>query len=64
MNTQDQIIGILKKHQAGVTATDLCRRRWISDTTFYICRGTLSAAQSCGRTTPVRLLEDVMYFLA
>jgi len=33
--TQDQIIGILKEHQAGATAADLCRRHGISDATFY-----------------------------
>lgn len=33
--TQDQIIGILKEHQVGATATDLCREQGISDATFY-----------------------------
>ncbi|GAA4496236.1 hypothetical protein GCM10023158_17200 [Gluconacetobacter tumulicola] len=36
--TQDQIIGILKEHQAGATAADLCRRHGISDGTFYTWR--------------------------
>lgn len=36
--TQDQIIGILKEHQAGATAADLCRRHGISDATFYTWR--------------------------
>ncbi|GAA4480928.1 hypothetical protein GCM10023157_19320 [Gluconacetobacter asukensis] len=36
--TQDQIIGILKEHQAGATAGDLCRRHGISDATFYTWR--------------------------
>lgn len=36
--TQDQIIGILKEHQAGTTAADLCRRHGISDAAFYIWR--------------------------
>lgn len=35
---QDQIIGILKEHQAGTTAADLCRRHGISDATFYTWR--------------------------
>jgi len=30
-----QIIGILKEHQAGATAVDLCRKHGISDATFY-----------------------------
>lgn len=29
------IIGILKEHQAGIGAKDLCRKRGISDGTFY-----------------------------
>jgi putative transposase len=36
--TQDQIIGILKEHQAGATAADLCRKHGISDATFYSWR--------------------------
>jgi putative transposase len=33
--TEEQIIGILKKHQAGLGAKDLCRKHGISDATFY-----------------------------
>ena len=29
--TQEQIIGVLKQHQAGATAPDLCRKHGISD---------------------------------
>lgn len=36
--TRDQIIGILKEHQAGATAADLCRRHRISDASFYTWR--------------------------
>lgn len=36
--TQEQIIGILKEHQAGATAADLCRRHGISDATFCTWR--------------------------
>ena len=36
--TQEQIIGVLKEHQAGVTAADLCRKHGISDATFYTWR--------------------------
>ena len=36
--TQDQIIGILKEHQAGATAAGLCRQHGISDATFYTWR--------------------------
>ncbi len=32
---EEQIIGILKEHQAGLSAQDLCRKYGISDATFY-----------------------------
>jgi len=33
--TEEQIIGILKEHEAGATAADLSRKHGISDATFY-----------------------------
>ena len=33
--SEEQIIGILKEHQAGATAADLCRKYGVSDATFY-----------------------------
>ena len=33
--SEEQIIVILKEHQAGMSAADLCRRHGISDATFY-----------------------------
>ena len=33
--SEEQIIGILKEHQAGVSGADLCRKHGISDATFY-----------------------------
>jgi putative transposase len=36
--TEEQIIGILKEHQAGVSATELCRKHGVSDATFYTWR--------------------------
>jgi putative transposase len=32
--TDDQIIGILKEHEAGLSAAELCRKHGISDATF------------------------------
>jgi putative transposase len=32
---EEQIIGILKEHQAGLSASELCRKHGISDATFY-----------------------------
>ena len=33
--TQEQIIGVLKEHQAGATVPDLCRKHGISEASFY-----------------------------
>lgn len=33
--SDEQIIGILKEHQAGLSATELCRKYGVSDATFY-----------------------------
>ncbi len=32
----EQIIGILKEHQAGLSAAELCRKHGVSEPTFYI----------------------------
>ena len=32
---EEQIIGILKEHEAGVSVADLCRKHGISSATFY-----------------------------
>ena len=32
--SEEQIIGILKEHQAGATAADPCRKHGVSDATF------------------------------
>ena len=33
--TEEQIIGILKEHEAGVKTADLCRKHGISQATFF-----------------------------
>ncbi len=33
--TEDQIIGILKEHDARISVADLCRKQGVSDATFY-----------------------------
>jgi putative transposase len=33
---EEQIIGILREHEAGAKTPELCRRHAISDATFYI----------------------------
>ncbi len=36
--TEEQIIGVLKEHQAGLPVAELCREHGISDATFYTWR--------------------------
>ena len=33
--TEEQMIGVLKEHEAGMKVAELCRRHGISDATFY-----------------------------
>jgi putative transposase len=33
--TEEQIIGVLKEHQAGLSAAGLCRKHGVSDATVY-----------------------------
>ena len=33
--SEEQIIGILKEHQAGLSAKELCRKHGVSDATYY-----------------------------
>ena len=33
--SEEQIVGVLKESEAGVSAADLCRKYGISDATFY-----------------------------
>ena len=33
--TQEQIIAVLKQHQAGLSTAELCRKHGISEATFY-----------------------------
>jgi putative transposase len=44
--TEEQIIGILKEHQAGLSAGDLCRKHGISDATFYKWRAKYGGMES------------------
>ena len=34
-HTEEQIIAILKEHEAGMKTADLCRKHGISETSFY-----------------------------
>ena len=45
--TEEQIIGILKQHEAGVKTVDLCREHGVSAATFYVLL-TADAGLGCG----------------
>ena len=36
--SEEQIIGVLREHEAGAKTEEVCRRHGISDATFYIWR--------------------------
>ena len=40
--TEDQIIGILKEHEAGISVADLCRKHGVSDATVYKWNGLVT----------------------
>lgn len=41
--SDEQIIGILKEHEAGLSAVELCRKYGVSDATFYKWRSNMAA---------------------
>ena len=45
--TEEQIIGILKEHEAGAKPEDLCRRHGISGTTFYKWKAKFGGMDVC-----------------
>ena len=54
---EEQIIGILKEHQAGLSAKDLCRKHGISDATFYKWRSRFGGME-ISEARKLRALED------
>ena len=55
--TDEQIIGILKEHQAGLSATELCRKYGISDATFYTWRKKYGGME-VSETKRLKALEE------
>ena len=55
--SDEQIFGMLKEHQAGLSAADLCRRHGISDATFYKWRSRFGGIEVSGAKR-LRALED------
>jgi putative transposase len=55
--SDEQIIGILKEHQAGLSAAELCRRHGISDATFYKWRSRFGGME-VSEAERLRALEE------
>ena len=55
--SEEQIIGILKEHQAGIGVSDLCRKHGISDATFYTWRSKY-AGMEVSEAKRLKALED------
>lgn len=55
--TEEQIIGILKESDAGMKATEICRKYGISDCTFYTWKSKYGGMQ-VSEVRKMRLLED------
>jgi putative transposase len=55
--TQEQVIAVLKEHQAGAAVADLCRKHGISDATFYTWRSKYGGME-VSEAKRLRALED------
>ena len=55
--TDEQIIGVLKEHEAGAKAADLCRRHGMSEATFYTWKSKFGG-MDVSEAKRLRSLED------
>jgi putative transposase len=55
--TEDQIIGVLREHEAGVKNAELCRKHGISDATFYNWKAKYGG-MTVSEAARLRTLED------
>jgi putative transposase len=55
--SEEQIIGILKEHQAGLSAAEVCRKHGISDATFYKWRSRFGGME-VSDARKLKALED------
>jgi len=55
--SEEQIIGILKEHQAGMSAADICRKHGVSDATFYNWRSKYGGME-VSDTRKLKALEE------
>lgn len=55
--TEEQIIGILKEHEAGVSVADLCRKHGVSDASIYKWKAKFGG-MDISEAKRLRSLED------
>ena len=55
--SEEQIIGILKEHQAGIATAEICRKHGISDATFYTWRSKYGGMEN-SEARRLKALED------
>ena len=55
--SEEQIIGVLKEHQAGIPVIELCRKHAISDATFYTWRSKYGGME-VSDARKLKALED------
>jgi putative transposase len=55
--TEEQIIGILREHEAGVKTADLCRKHGISTATFFNWKAKFGGME-VSEARKLRTLED------
>ena len=55
--TEEQIIGVLREHDAGVKTAELCRKHGISDATFYNWKAKFGG-MAVSEVARLRALED------
>ena len=55
--SEEQIINVLKEHQAGIPVVELCRKHAISDATFYTWR-TKYGGMEVSDARKLKALED------
>ena len=55
--TEEQIIGILKEHEAGVSVADLCRKHGVSEASIYKWKAKFGG-MDVSEARRLRTLED------
>lgn len=55
--SEEQIIGVLKEHEAGLKTADLCRKHGISEATFYNWKSKFGG-MDVSEAKRLKVLED------